>query len=177
MRRILVAYIHALTDSPVQFGVFIMAAWFTSNGPAAYLTCTSMLFNPVQPCTTQVLGFIPVTVNLLHTLCHLNTGIIGLVAVLRRSSAITYALIGAAYYIAWGILGLVGGADIRYYMGVDAFGSWVHIVEGTVLVLLWAGDRFSRRHAAHPNTQGDPSPVVTLFQDGAPPPRMTTHGS
>ena len=31
-----------VTGSPVQFGVWIMALWFTSDGPAAYLTCTSL---------------------------------------------------------------------------------------------------------------------------------------
>lgn len=123
VRQWLLAYTMALTASPAQFGLWIMTLWLTSNGPAAYLTCTSMLSDPITPCTTQVLGFIPVTVNLCHALCHLITGIIGLVAVYHRSWAIAYAILGAVYYLAWGFLGVFGGEHIRYHLGVDVFGT------------------------------------------------------
>jgi hypothetical protein len=52
----------------------------------------------------EVLGFIPVTVNLCHTLCNFLTGLIGLVAVLRRSWDIAYAILGGGFYLAWGFL-------------------------------------------------------------------------
>lgn len=145
VRQRLVAYVTALTGSPVQFGVGIMALWLTSNGPAAYLTCTSMLFDPMTACTTQVLGFIPVTVNLCHTVCHLITGIIGLVAVLRPMWAMAYAAIGGGFFIVWGALGLLGGSDIRHHLGVDVFGSWVHVVEGLILLAIWLGQRLAGR--------------------------------
>ena len=86
IRQWMLAYSRTVTGSPVVFGVWIMALWFTSNGPAAYLTCTSMVSDPVDACTTPVLG-LPVRVNTFHTLGHLLTGIIGLLA-LRRPWAI-----------------------------------------------------------------------------------------
>lgn len=139
----MLTYTMAVTGSPVQFGVWLMALWFTSNGPAAYLTCTSMLFDPTTPCTTQVFGFIPVTVNLWHTLCHLSTGLIGLVLVVRRPGAIFYALFFGAYYLAWGLLGLFFTEQVRHALGVDIFGSWVHVAEGLILFAIWIGDRLT----------------------------------
>lgn len=68
LRTRMIAYTLAMTASPLQFGVWLMAFWFTTNGPAAYLTCTSMLADPMTACTTEVFGIIPVTVNLCHTL-------------------------------------------------------------------------------------------------------------
>jgi hypothetical protein len=145
IRQWMLAYSRTVTGSPVQFGVWIMALWFTSNGPAAYLTCTSMVSDPVDACTTPVVG-LPVTVNLFHTLLHLLTGIIGLLA-LRRSWAIKYAILCGVFYIAWGFLGVSGGEHIRHELGVDAFGSWVHVFEGSILLAIWLGDRLTTRPA------------------------------
>ena len=144
VRQWLQGYVIALTDSPVQFGIGIMALWFTSNGPAAYLTCTSMLADPMTPCTTTVIG-LPVTVNLCHALCHLITGLIGLVAVARRSCAVAYAILGGGYYVAWGVVGLLGGLHVRYHLGVDIFGTWVHVAEGAILIAIWMADRLAVR--------------------------------
>lgn len=134
VRTRMTSYAWALTDSPVQFGVFILALWFTSNGPAAYLTCTSMVSDPMNACTTEVAGFISVTVNLCHTICHLATGLIGLIAVLRPAWAAFYASLGSAFYVAWGFAGLYGGEHLRHHLGVDVFGSRVHVVEGLLLL-------------------------------------------
>lgn len=130
----------------------VSAIWRVDHGslvhqqrPGGYLTCTWMLADPMTPCTTQVLGFIPVTVNLCHALCHFVSGIIGLVAVLRRSGAIVYAVLCALCYLAWGFLGLIGGAHIRYHLGVDIFGTWVHVVEGVILFAIWLGYRLAVR--------------------------------
>ncbi|MDX1879608.1 DUF4383 domain-containing protein [Mycolicibacterium sp. 141076] len=151
IRARMLAYTIALTASPVQFGVWVMAFWFTSNGPAAYLTCTSMLSEPMNSCTTTVFGFVPVTVNLCHALCHFSTGIIGLAAVLRRSWAIVYATGGFVYYVVWGLWGLVGGDAVRHHLGVDIFGSWVHVVEGLILIVVWSYDRLSGSSAKYSN--------------------------
>lgn len=140
VRAVMTNYVNALSDSPVQFGVWLMAFWFTSNGPAAYLIYPGM-FSSHMPRTTIVFGFIPVTLNLCHMACHLVTGLIGLAAVQRRSWAIAYASIGGIYYIAWGIAGLTGGEEIRHHLGVDVFGSWVHVIEGLILFLIWFNDR------------------------------------
>lgn len=137
IRNRMTSYVWDLTDSPVQFGVFVLALWFTSNGPAAYLTCTSMVSDPMNACTTEVAGFISVTVNLCHTLCHFVTGLIGLVAVLRPTWAVAYARFGSVFYVGWGFAGLYGGEQLRHHLGVDAFGSWVHVVEGLLLLGVW----------------------------------------
>ena len=129
----------------VQLGVFVMALWFTSNGPAAYATCTSMFADPMTTCTTQVLGFIPVTVNLCHALCHFVSGLIGLVMALRRNWATAYAVGAGIYYIAWGLVGVAGGSEVRHHLGVDVFGTWVHVVEGSILLAIWIAFRSGRR--------------------------------
>jgi hypothetical protein len=41
IRQRMIVYTMTITGSAVQFGVWIMALWLTSNGPAAYLTCTT----------------------------------------------------------------------------------------------------------------------------------------
>jgi hypothetical protein len=147
IRAAMTNYVNALTNSPVQFGVWAMASWFTFNGPAAYLIYPGML-STMTPRTTIILGFIPVTLNLCHMLCHFVTGLIGLVTVWRRSWAIGYALIGGTYYIAWGVVGLLAGPMVRHHLGVDVFGSGVHVVEGAALYVIWAADRrFGRRRA------------------------------
>ncbi|MUL64460.1 hypothetical protein BOO86_08305 [Mycobacterium sp. CBMA 234] len=150
IRHRIVAYVVALTASWTQFGVGLIALWFTSNGPAAYLTCTSMLTDPMHACTTQVLGIIPVTVNLCHALCHFVTGVLGLIAALRLRWAVVYAALGAAWYIGWGLLGAFGGMHFRHHLGVDRFGSWVHVVEGIILAGLWLGHRLTTRGAHAP---------------------------
>jgi hypothetical protein len=141
----MIAYALTVTGSPVQFGLWIMALWLTSNGPGAYLTCTAMLSDPTTACTTQVVGFIPVTVNLCHTLCHLLTGIVGLAAILRRSWAIVYTIFCGVFYIVWGLLGAFGGEHIRHHLGVDMFGTWVHVVEGSILLAICLGDWLTSR--------------------------------
>ncbi|MDV7241668.1 MULTISPECIES: DUF4383 domain-containing protein [Rhodococcus] len=159
IRSGIIRYATAMTSSRVQFGVFVTALWFTSNGPAAYLIYPEMFSRGMESTTTIVFGFIPVTLNYCHMLCHLITGLIGLVAVTRRSWAVVYALAGGTYYIAWGILGLAGGDHVRHHLGVDTFGSWVHVVEGTILFVVFivhkmtaqdhrAGGRDARPHEA-----------------------------
>lgn len=140
VRTLLTGYVNALTNSPIQFGVFLMSFWFFTNGPSAYLIYPDM-FTSHMPKTTIILGFIPVTLNLCHMLCHLVTGLIGLISVQRRNWAIAYALIGGTYYILWGIVGLVGGEGVRHHLGVDIFGTWVHVVEGLTLYAIWLNDR------------------------------------
>ena len=53
--------------------------------------------------------------------------------------------LGVIYYPAWGLLGLLGGQHVRYHLGVDVFGTWVHIVEGLVLIGIWQGCRLAVR--------------------------------
>jgi hypothetical protein len=155
VRNQMTNYVNALTNSPVQFGVWMMAFWFFTNGPSAYLIYPDM-FTSHMPKTTIIFGFIPVTLNLCHMLCHFITGTIGLIAVRRRNWAIAYALIGGAYYVIWGIVGLAGGEGVRHHLGVDVFGSWVHVIEGAILFLIWADDRKrgKRRAAAQAANSG-----------------------
>jgi hypothetical protein len=160
VRTLLTNYVNALTNSPVQFGVWMMAFWFFTNGPSAYLIYPDM-FTSHMPKTTIILGFIPVTLNLCHMSCHLTTGIIGLISVQRRNWAIAYALIGGAYYVIWGIVGLVGGEGVRHHLGVDVFGSWVHVIEGVILFLIWANDRRRGKRRAAVQKAGAVVPVAS----------------
>jgi hypothetical protein len=136
-------YVMALTNSPIQFGIWVMAFWFTTNGIFAYLIYPGM-FSSHMPETTILFGFVPITLNLCHAICHFVTGVIGLIAVQRASWSAAYAIAGAVYYIAWGIIGLVGGETVRHHLGVDVLGTWVHVVEGCLLALIWVTGR--RRH-------------------------------
>ncbi|SFQ66688.1 protein of unknown function [Amycolatopsis arida] len=129
-----------------------------TNGPAGYLTCPTVFSEPMASCTTELVGFIPVTVNGCHLACHLITGVIGMVAVARRTRATSYALLGGLYYLVWGAVGLVGGPDVRHHLGVDVVGTWVHIAEGALLVVIWLSTRrrsvatAERRRAATAST-------------------------
>ncbi len=116
-----------------------MAFWFFTNGIFAYMIYPGM-FSTHMLKTTILFGFVPVTLNLCHAACHFITGGLGLVAVLRRDWTIVYALVATVCYIAWGTLGLVGGESVRHHLGVDVFGSWVHVIEGIILFLIWAND-------------------------------------
>ena len=147
VRRGLTNYVRALTHSPLQFGIGVMAFWFASNGPAAYLLYPAMFSDPA-PFTAIVFGFVPVTINLCHMLRNLITGIVGMVAVCRYSWTRIYAVLGGTYYIVWGLVGLLGGDHVRHHLGVDIFGTWVHVIEGSILLALWARDRVYTRRTA-----------------------------
>jgi hypothetical protein len=79
----------------------------------------------------------------------------------RRNWAIAYALIGGAYYVIWGIVGLVGGEGVRHHLGVDVFGSWVHVIEGVILFLIWANDRRRGKRRAAVQKAGAVVPVAS----------------
>ena len=64
-----------------------------------------------------------------------------LVAALRPRRAIAYAIIAAIYYLAWGFVGVFGGTEVRHHLGVDVFGTWVHVVEGLILLAIWRAHR------------------------------------
>lgn len=140
VRSVMTTYVNALTNSPIQFGIWIMAFWFTTNGIFAYMIYPDM-FSSHMPKTTILFGFVPVTLNLCHAACHLVTGVLGLIAVQRRSWTIVYAIGAVFYYLTWGVVGLTGGEGVRHHLGVDIVGSWVHVIEGTILFLIWANDR------------------------------------
>lgn len=161
LRTVMTSYVNALTNSPIQFGIWMMAFWFTTNGIFAYLIYPGM-FSTMMPKTTILFGFVPVTLNLCHAACHFITGVIGLIAVQRRSWSIACAILGCPYYIAWGILGLAGGEGVRHHLGVDTFGSWVHVVEGSTLFLIWFNDRRrgKRRAAAMAPGHRAENPVI-----------------
>ncbi|MGL6236622.1 MAG: DUF4383 domain-containing protein [Segniliparus sp.] len=148
--------IAGIRRSPEQLFLLAMAVWFTSNGPVAYAMCPSFSFgHSMQSCTIMLLGFIPVTVNGWHALFHFVTGVVGLAQVRKGPrAALVYGLVCGQVYLVVGALGLAGGTNVLGFMAVDAFGNWVHVVEGllvlapvTVLAVggsIWGGPRRSR---------------------------------
>lgn len=156
VRSVMTTYVNALTNSPIQFGIWMMAFWFFTNGIFAYMIYPGM-FSSHMPTTTILFGYVPVTLNLCHAACHFVTGVIGLAAVLRRNWTIVYALGATVYYIAWGVVGLAGGPGVRHHLGVDIFGSWVHVVEGSLLFLIWINDRQRGKRRSVPSTPSSTS--------------------
>lgn len=74
-RALVLRYVNAILETPLQFFVFVSGAWFTANGVIAFGICPDMaLGGQMQTTRTiQFLGFIPVTVNGWHALFHLLT--------------------------------------------------------------------------------------------------------
>ena len=128
-------YVNAILETPLQFWVFVMGAWFTSNGIVAYDIYPDMAFGAsMHSCTIQFLGFIPVTVNGWHALFHLLTGIFGLALAPVRSRAVGYSLVCGVFYLLVGALGFAGGGPVLHLMAVDTLGNIVHAVEGLLVL-------------------------------------------
>ncbi len=138
-------YLGRVRSSPTQVAAFLMAAWFTSNGPVALLIYPNFSMHPMQSRTIELLGFIPVTVNGWHALFHLITGVVGLFCVRTPATAARYAGVTALVYAATGVLGLIGGTSVCGMMAVDTFGNWVHIFEALILTGIVAHAAYTRR--------------------------------
>lgn len=145
IRSAVVRYVGHVRSSPTQVAAFLMAAWFTSNGPVALVIYPNFSMHPMQSRTIELLGFIPVTVNGWHALFHLITGVVGLFCMSTRSAAATWAGVTAVVYAAAGILGLMGGTSVCGMMAVDTFGNWVHLFEALILTGIVAHAAYTRR--------------------------------
>ena len=132
-------YVNAIFETPLQFFVFLFAAWFTAGGVVAYGIYPDMAFGgDMRSCTIQFLGFIPVTVNGWHALFHLLTGVIGLVAAPVRNRAFAYTWICGPFYLLVAALGFAGGGPVLHMMAVDTLGNMVHAVEGVGVLTVGA---------------------------------------
>jgi hypothetical protein len=163
-RALVLRYVTAILETPLQFWVFVMGAWFTSNGVIAYGIFPDMAFGAsMHACTIQFLGFIPVTVNGWHALFHLLTGIVGLVLAPVRFRALGYSLICGMFYLVVAALGFAGGGPVLHLMAVDTVGNIVHVVEG-VLTLTPGVLALARSHRArpHPRSQWTRTTVDTV---------------
>lgn len=130
-RTLVLRYVTAVLETPLQFWAFVMGVWFTSNGIVAYGIYPDMAFGAsMHSCTIQFLGFIPVTVNGWHALFHLLTGLAGLALAPIRSRASAYSLVCGLFYLLVATLGFAGGDSVLHMMAVDTFGNIVHVVEG-----------------------------------------------
>jgi len=145
IRNALARYLGHVRSSPTQLATFLMAAWFTSNGPVALLIYPNFSMHPTQSRTIELLGFIPVTVNGWHALFHLITGVVGLFCLRTSRTAARYAGATAVVYAAAGVLGLLGGTSVCGMMAVDTFGNWVHVVEALILAGISAATVASNR--------------------------------
>lgn len=124
---------------------FVMAVWFTSNGPVALIIFPDFSLHPMHCRTIEVLGFLPVTVNGWHAMFHLFTGLIGLLLVRSRSGAIAWAFFIAVLYITVAFVGLAGGDNVVGMLAVDTVGNWVHFIEGFSMLVLGVLARRSNR--------------------------------
>ncbi|MFG1793365.1 DUF4383 domain-containing protein [Nocardia sp. NPDC049149] len=134
-RTLALRYVIAVFSTPLQFFVFLIGAWFTTNGVIAFGIYPDMAFGGhMQSCTIQFLGFIPVTVNGWHALFHLLTGLAGLALAPQRHRAIAYAWFCGPFYLLVAALGFAGGDHVLHMMAVDTFGNIVHTIEGLLIL-------------------------------------------
>lgn len=134
-RLLVLRYVTAVLETPLQFFVFLAGAWFTTNGVIAFGIYPDMAFGgSMHSCTIQFLGFIPVTVNGWHALFHLLTGLAGLAVAPVRVRAAAYTWTCGPFYLFVAALGFTGGDHVLHLMAVDTFGNIVHTVEGTLIL-------------------------------------------
>ncbi|MFB8274146.1 DUF4383 domain-containing protein [Nocardia colli] len=135
-RLLVLRYVTAVLETPVQFFVFLAGAWFTTNGVIAFGIYPDMAFGgSMHSCTIQFLGFIPVTVNGWHALFHLLTGLAGLAVAPVRARAAAYTWTCGPFYLLVAALGFSGGDHVLHMMAVDTFGNIVHTVEGSLILI------------------------------------------
>lgn len=87
----------------------------------------------------RLLGLFPV--NILHTLVHLGTGLLGLYAAKSLGSAVTFAKALAVIYIVLTIMGFIPGLNTVFGL-IPIYGHDVWLHAGTALVAAYFG--FSR---------------------------------
>lgn len=132
-------YIQQICASRVQFLAFLMALWFTFNGPIGLAINHDF---PVHTTHTMysasfyAFGVIPVAINGWHALFHLATGVAGLLCVRSRTGAIGYAAATAVVYWVMAAVCITAGMSVCEIMAVDTFANWVHISEGLTLAAI-----------------------------------------
>ncbi|KAA8884997.1 DUF4383 domain-containing protein [Nocardia colli] len=135
-RLLVLRYVTAVLETPLQFFVFLAGAWFTTNGVIAFGIYPDMAFGgSMHSCTIQFLGFIPVTVNGWHALFHLLTGLAGLAVAPVRARAAGYTWTCGPFYLLVAALGFTGGDHVLHMMAVDTFGNIVHTIEGSLILI------------------------------------------
>ncbi len=140
-------YLTKVWQTPAQRVVFGISLWFTSNYVSGTLIWPSTVLHPMEMHHMSFLGFIPVTVNGWHLIFHLVTGLAGLAAVTARRSAMIYGFVAGGSYVSFAALGFINGTSVCSMLGVDTFANWVHLGEGTSLIVtaLLAARTRSRR--------------------------------
>lgn len=137
-RSPLAHHLRAVSRTPAQLAAFLLAVWFTSNGPIGLLIGPSFATDPAQGNSIDLLGFIPVTVNGWHALFHLATGLPGLWLARSRAGTAWYALVVGLVYLGVAAFGFADGTTIAGLLSVDTFGNRVHAIEGTLLLVVAA---------------------------------------
>lgn len=110
--------------------------WFTvGNYVAGTAIWPSTITDPKAMHFTHLLGVIPVMINGWHLYFHLATGLICLVAATSDRRARIGCVLVSAAYLATGAVGLASHGEIYGVIMADTFGNWVHVAEGTGLLL------------------------------------------
>jgi hypothetical protein len=96
----------------------------------------------------SVLGF---TVNTLHSIVHLATGLLGIAFAMRGEAAsVTFAKVFGVVYALVAILGFVAGDFMSDFLNANSADHWLHVV--LALLFLWVG--FGSRPAANNMNSG-----------------------
>lgn len=119
-----------------QWVALLFGLWFTVGN---YVIGTAIwpgtVTEPGSMHMTHLLGFIPVMVNGWHLYFHLVTGLVCLAAATSHARARIGCLVVGVIYMVTGVVGLMTHGDIYGLIMADTFGNWVHLVEGTGLLL------------------------------------------
>lgn len=122
--------------SVAQWTALLFGLWFTvGNYVAGTAIWPGTITDPNGMYFMHLFGFIPVMVNGWHLFFHLVTGLVCLVAASSDRRARIGCVIVSVAYLVTGVIGLVGRGDIYGLIMADTFGNWVHIVEGSGLLL------------------------------------------
>lgn len=135
--------------------VLAYAMWFTiGNYVAGTAIWPATIADPNGMHFMHLLGFIPVMVNGWHLYFHLATGLMCLWLSTTVRGAIAGGLTIGAVYVVTGALGLVVSGNVYGLIMADTFGNWVHVAEGTGLILVGVAGVAIRTSARGPLRHG-----------------------
>lgn len=124
------------TRTAIQWVALLFGLWFTvGNYAIGTAIWPSTITDPSGMHFVRLFGFIPVMVNGWHLYFHLVTGLICVLAATSDRRARIGCTLVAAVYLVTGVVGLATRGDIYGLIMADRFGNWIHIVEGTGLLL------------------------------------------
>lgn len=130
-----VQFFDRLYDEPVRLSAVIFGWWWLTNLIVGLMISHDFTTAPVEGRDIDLFWLIPVSVNGWHALAHGISGALGLLAAARISWSAAYLGAFGLIYASWGAVGITTGGSVGVTYG-DTFGSWVHVFEGTGLIVI-----------------------------------------